>query len=128
MHRISPTPEDQCNIKHSSTTSLLNKMAPTESCCTKSLCIQPGRLVDKQHCCTLCHGYMHGCACREGNGGYYYRGSAHPSALAARRRLSTRIRLATRRIPFIRLNSSFRQCLNLLSISILITVVVFDSV
>lgn len=43
-------------------------MAPTESCCAKSLCVQPGKLVDKQHCCTLCHGYMHGCACGEGNG------------------------------------------------------------
>jgi hypothetical protein len=43
-------------------------MAPTESCCARSLCTQPGTLVDKQHCCTLCHGYMHGCACGVGNG------------------------------------------------------------
>jgi hypothetical protein len=25
-------------------------------------------MVDKQHCCTLCHGYMYGLACGEGNG------------------------------------------------------------
>jgi hypothetical protein len=43
-------------------------MAPTESCCAKSSCTQPGVLVDKQHCCTLCHDYMHGLLCGEGNG------------------------------------------------------------
>jgi hypothetical protein len=43
-------------------------MAPTESCCAKSVCTLPGVMVNKQHCCTLCHGYMHGLACGEGKG------------------------------------------------------------